>query len=139
MFFINGTSIVQEDKKLKKIKMKTLSSFLFWVGILSIPISLAFWFMEPIFDYEKIAAISDNSLREAFYLASSQRLSIFIGLWAPTLFVLSYIIDQRRTMQEIRVNQFMEQEKRRESELEARKEKIIQDKKTKEKEPVEIF
>lgn len=114
--------------------MKTLSSCLFWLGILSIPISLSFWFMDPILDYAKLTAISDDTLRDAFNLASSQRLAIFVGLWPPTLFILSYIIDQKVAMQES-VSRMMDSEKMKTTE----KEKISQNKKVKEREPVEVF
>ncbi len=49
-----------------------MSTLFFIAGCLSILLSLALWFVFPNAD-----------------AATGQRLAIFVGLWAPTLFILS--------------------------------------------------
>jgi len=51
--------------------MKQLSVLCFWLGIISIPLALI------------------------VFLAESHEWGIFIGLWPPTLLILSYILEQK--------------------------------------------
>lgn len=54
------------------MKSNPLSMLFFVAGLLSILLSLALWWVVPHQDP-----------------ATGQRLAIFVGLWAPTLFILS--------------------------------------------------
>lgn len=81
--------------------MRTLASFLFWFGVVSIPLSILFWFIEPNFGGTEFADIADPAMREAFEAASSQRLAIFVGLWPPTLFILSNLINKMEVREEV--------------------------------------
>jgi len=51
--------------------MKKLSILCFWLGIISIPAALI------------------------VFLARSHEWGIFVGLWPPTLLILSYILEQK--------------------------------------------
>jgi len=51
--------------------MKGLSILCFWLGIISIPLALI------------------------VFLAKSHEWGIFVGLWPPTLLILSYILEQK--------------------------------------------
>ena len=74
--------------------MKTLSQVLFWVGILSIPLSWLMWYFGPKVEIGRhvISKIADPALREALMEAHAERWGIFVGLWPVTLLVLSYIL-----------------------------------------------
>ena len=65
-----------ENFMLHKIKSNSLSNICFILGFLSIIASIAVWFMAK-----------GDAGPEA--LAHAERFGIFIGLWAPTFFILS--------------------------------------------------
>ena len=52
-----------------------LSSICFYLGFASIAASIAIWFL-----------VGDNAPESQ---AQAERLAIFVGLWAPTFFILS--------------------------------------------------
>ena len=76
--------------------MKTLSEVLFWLGILSIPLSWLMWYLGPKIEIGRhvVAKVADPALREALVEAHAERWGIFVGLWPATLLVLSYILGQ---------------------------------------------
>ena len=53
--------------------MKGLSQLCFWLGIIAIPLSLILFF------------------------AVTHEWGIFVGLWPPTLLILSYILERKST------------------------------------------
>lgn len=75
--------------------MKQLGTLCFWFGLISIPISIAFWFLAPDFGGNTLAAITDEPLRAALKAANAERWGIFVGLWPATLLILSEIIRRR--------------------------------------------
>ena len=76
--------------------MKTLSEVLFWLGILSIPLSWLMWYLGPKIEIGRhvVAKIADPALKEALMEAHAERWGIFVGLWPVTLLVLSYILGE---------------------------------------------
>jgi hypothetical protein len=60
------------EKRLRVMKSSPASLLFFIAGWLSITLSLGLWFVGPKGDP-----------------AAGQRFAIFVGLWAPTLFILS--------------------------------------------------
>jgi len=79
--------------------MKTLPQVLFWVGLLSIPLSWLVWFMGPEIEVGRsvLGNIADPALKAVLREAHAERLGIFVGLWAPTLLMLSYILEKKNT------------------------------------------
>ena len=79
--------------------MKTLPQVLFWVGLLSIPLSWLVWFMGPEIEVGRsvLGNIADPALKAVLREAHAERLGIFVGLWAPTLLMLSYILGKKNT------------------------------------------
>jgi hypothetical protein len=75
--------------------MKAFSVFLFWFGIISIPLSWLAWFMAPEVGQEVLASISDPDLQAVMQEAHRERWGIYVGHWAPTLLILSYILDRK--------------------------------------------
>ena len=76
--------------------MKTISQVLFWVGILSIPLSWLMWYLGPKIEIGRhvVGKIADPALREALMEAHAERWGIFVGLWPVTLLVLSIILGE---------------------------------------------
>ena len=74
--------------------MQTLSQVLFWVGLLSIPLSWLVWFFGPQFEVGRhvLSKIADPALKGALQEAHAERWGIFVGLWPATLLVLSFIL-----------------------------------------------
>ena len=74
--------------------MKTLSELLFWLGILSIPLSWLMWWLGPKIEIGRrvIGKIADPALREVLMEAHAERWGIFVGLWPATLLVLSLVL-----------------------------------------------
>jgi hypothetical protein len=66
-----------------------LSKTALFLGLISIPLSIAFWFMSPNIAGSQFEAISDAAVRSALADAHAERWGIFVGLWAPTLIGLS--------------------------------------------------
>jgi hypothetical protein len=80
----------------KEEHMKMLSQVLFWLGILSIPLSWLMWYLGPKIEIGRhvVAKIADPALREALMEAHAERWGIFVGLWPVTLLVLSYLLGE---------------------------------------------
>ena len=77
--------------------MKLLAEVLFWLGLISIPLSWAMWYFGARVEIARhvLADIADPALKAALKEAHAERWGLFIGLWPVTLFVLSYLIEQR--------------------------------------------
>jgi hypothetical protein len=77
--------------------MKTLSQVLFWLGIVSIPLSWGMWYFgtEIEIGRQVIDNVADPALQAALKEAHAERWGIFVGLWPVTLFVLSYILERK--------------------------------------------
>lgn len=76
--------------------MKLLADILFWIGIISIPLSWLMWYFGTRIEIARhvLTDIADPALKAALKEAHAERWGLFIGLWPVTLFVLSYLIDQ---------------------------------------------
>ena len=72
-----------------------LSNLSFYFGIISIPLSIAAWLTAPDLSGAVFVGITDPALRGAFAQAHAERWGIFVGLWAPTLLVLSVCLQSR--------------------------------------------
>ncbi len=74
--------------------MQMLSQVLFWVGLLSIPLSWLMWFFGPKIELKRhvLDKISDPALQAALKEAHAERWGIFVGLWPATLLLLSFIL-----------------------------------------------
>ena len=79
--------------------MKTLPQILFWAGLLSIPLAWLVWFIGPEIEIGRsvLGNIADPALKAVLREAHAERWGIFVGLWAPTLLVLGYILEKRNT------------------------------------------
>ena len=77
--------------------METLSQGLFWVGVISIPLSWLAWFFGPQLEIGRnvLNKIADPALKAVLQEAHAERLGIFVGLWPMTLIVLSYVLEKR--------------------------------------------
>ncbi len=77
--------------------MQTLSQVLFWVGLLSIPLSWLMWFFGPQIEMRRhvLGKITDPALKTVLQEAHAERWGIFVGLWPVTLLVLSFILEKR--------------------------------------------
>jgi hypothetical protein len=80
---------------LRRKKMKVLAQVCLWLGILSIPASWALWYMAPEIGLAVITGVADPLLRAALQEAHAERFGIYVGLWAPTLLILSNILDKK--------------------------------------------
>ena len=76
--------------------MTTLSQVLFWLGIISIPLSWLMWWLGPKIEIGRHVAskVADPALREALMEAHAERWGLFVATWPATLLVLSYILGQ---------------------------------------------
>lgn len=79
--------------------MKSLPQILFWIGVLSIPLSWLVWFMGPEIEIGRavLSNITDPALKAVLREAHAERLGIFVGLWAPSMLILSYILEKKNT------------------------------------------
>lgn len=59
---------------------KTLSNMFYYLGAISIPLSIMLWFLVK----------SDDK-------GSGERWGIFVGLWAPTLMICGKVLEDRAT------------------------------------------
>ena len=59
------------------------------LGLISIPLSIALWFVSPNIAGSQFETIADTAVRSALADAHAERWGIFVGLWAPTLIALS--------------------------------------------------
>jgi hypothetical protein len=76
-------------------EMKALAQACFWLGILSIPASWAIWYIGPELGRQVMEGITDPLLKAALQEAHSERFGIYVGLWAPTLLILSTILEKK--------------------------------------------
>lgn len=77
--------------------MKTLSQVLFWLGIVSIPLSWLMWYFGADIEIGRqvMGTVADPALRAVLQEAHAERWGIFVGLWPVTLLVLSYILEKK--------------------------------------------
>ena len=77
--------------------MQTLIQVLFWVGLVSIPLSWLVWFFGPKLELGRhvLDKVTDPALQAALREAHAERWGIFVGLWPVTLFVLGFILENR--------------------------------------------
>ena len=77
--------------------MKLLSQILFWVGIVSIPLSWLMWYFGPEIEIGRqvFNNINDPALRAVLMEAHAERWGIFVATWPVTLLVLSYILEKK--------------------------------------------
>jgi hypothetical protein len=75
--------------------MKALAQVAFWLGILSIPASWIIWYFGPEVGRQVMDGITDPALRAALQEAHSERWGIYVGIWAPTLLILSTILEKK--------------------------------------------
>jgi hypothetical protein len=77
--------------------MKPLSQILFWIGIISIPLSWMMWHFGPEIELGKqvFKNIEDPILRSVLMESHAEHWGIFIATWPVTLLVLSYIIEKK--------------------------------------------
>ena len=70
--------------------MKSLPQVLFWLGIVSIPLSWLFWYLGPEIELVRpvLSGIADPDLKAVFQEAHAERWGLFVGLWPVTLLVL---------------------------------------------------
>ena len=72
-----------------------LSNISIYLGLLSIPLSIVFWMTAPDLAGSPYAKIADEALKTALAQAHAERWGIFVGLWAPSLLILSVALAQR--------------------------------------------
>jgi hypothetical protein len=77
---------------MKKQKIETLSNLCFFLGFASIVASIAVWFTFG----QGLTGFGEFTLDpvQAAKAAYAERFGIFIGLWAPTFFILSNRLDR---------------------------------------------
>ncbi len=71
--------------------MKSLPKILFWLGILSIPLSWTVWYLGPDMEMLRpvLERISDPAMKAVLQEAHAERWGLFVGLWPVTLLVAS--------------------------------------------------
>ncbi len=71
--------------------MKSLPKILFWLGILSIPLSWTVWYLGPDIELLRpvLERISDPAMKAVLQEAHAERWGLFVGLWPVTLLVAS--------------------------------------------------
>ena len=74
-----------------------LPQVLFWLGIISVPLSWLLWYFGPEIELVRpvLSGIDDPGLRAVLQEAHAERLGIWVGLWPVTLLVLSYIVEKK--------------------------------------------
>ena len=77
--------------------MKHLSQVLFWLGIVSIPLSWLMWYFGPEIEIGRqvVNNINDPALRAVLMEAHAERWGIFVATCPVTLLVLSYILEKK--------------------------------------------
>ena len=75
--------------------MKVLAQVAFWLGILSIPASWIIWYFGPEVGRQVMHGITDPALRAAMQEAHSERFGIYVGIWAPTMLILSNYLSKK--------------------------------------------
>ena len=76
--------------------MKSLPKILFWLGILSIPLSWLVWYLGPDIEMLRpvLKSIQDPNLRAVLQEAHAERWGVFVGLWPATLLVASISVEK---------------------------------------------
>jgi hypothetical protein len=74
----------------KEISMSFLSRLCFYAGLLSVPLSICLWAWGPEWP-GSISSFTDSAQRAAH----QERWGLFVGLWSPTLLILSQIFEAR--------------------------------------------
>ncbi len=71
--------------------MKSLPKILFWLGILSIPLSWTVWYLGPDIELLRpvLERISDPAMKAVLQEAHAERWGLFVALWPVTLLVAS--------------------------------------------------
>lgn len=79
--------------------MKILSLVLFWLGVISIPLSWLMWWFGGDVEMGKqvFGDIPDPALGAALQEAHAERWGLFVALWPVTLLVLSRILERKAT------------------------------------------
>jgi hypothetical protein len=77
------------------MKNQLLSTLCFYLGIISIALSIILWGWAPNLTSNGFDAITDPALREALRSAHAERWGIFVGLWPATLLILSRHLDPK--------------------------------------------
>lgn len=75
--------------------MKTMSVVLFWFGLACIPLSWVAWAVAPEIGDTVVSGVADAALREAIDEARQERWGLYVGVWAPTALILSYILERK--------------------------------------------
>ncbi len=77
--------------------MKMLPQVLFWLGIISIPLTWIVWYFGPQIELVRpvLSGVDDPALRAVLQEAHGERLGIFVALWPITLLVLSQLVEKR--------------------------------------------
>ena len=77
--------------------MKILCQGLFWLAIVSIPLSWLMWYFgaELEMGRQVMGNITDPALQAAIKEAHAERWGIFVGIWPVTLLVLSSILEKK--------------------------------------------
>jgi hypothetical protein len=77
--------------------MKLLADVLFWLGLVSIPLSWLMWYFGANVEIARhvLVNISDPALKAALKEGHAERWGLFIAIWPVTLFMLSFLIEQR--------------------------------------------
>ncbi len=96
---VNYRSVSSERRRNNRWeeKMKKAAQILFWLGILSIPLSWLMWYLGPEIEIGRqiMNDVADPALRAALEEAHAERWGLFVGLWPVTLLVLSYILERK--------------------------------------------
>jgi len=96
---VNYRSVSSERRRNNRWeeKMKKAAQILFWLGILSIPLSWLMWYIGPEIEIGRqiMNDVADPALRAALEEAHAERWGLFVGLWPVTLLVLSYILERK--------------------------------------------
>ncbi len=77
--------------------MKMLPQVLFWLGIISIPLTWIVWYFGPEIELVRpvLSGIDDPALRAVLQEAHAERWGIFVALWPVTLLVLTQVVEKR--------------------------------------------
>ena len=76
--------------------MKMLPQFLFWLGVISIPLAWVVWYLGPELEFLRpvLSNITDPALKTVLQEAHAERLGIWVGIWPVTLLVLSSALEK---------------------------------------------
>ena len=77
--------------------MKMLPKLLFWLGIVSIPLSWVVWYFGAEIELVRpvLSNIADPALKAVLQEAHAERWGIFVGLWPVTLLVLGAVLEEK--------------------------------------------